>query len=193
MVSDQLFCNTITTATRSLLHHFPLGEPCKRPATRRRFPDNSNDFRVDWGLGALCARTKFSFRPAIMELRRNDIVPKKPPTPRRLPRTPPGAENPYSDLPSPRRVRRKPREGSSLLVDRPGYSRPTACRRLGRKDNRPALKYMRAFAEAWPEKSIVQQLIAQLPWGHNLRVLDRIKDRPTREWYLRAALEYGWR
>jgi predicted nuclease of restriction endonuclease-like (RecB) superfamily len=31
-----------------------------------------------------------------------------------------------------------------------------------------------------------------LPWGHNLRVLDRVKDRPTREWYLRAALEHGW-
>jgi predicted nuclease of restriction endonuclease-like (RecB) superfamily len=28
--------------------------------------------------------------------------------------------------------------------------------------------------------------------GHDLRVLDRIKDRPTREWYLRAALEFGW-
>jgi predicted nuclease of restriction endonuclease-like (RecB) superfamily len=55
-----------------------------------------------------------------------------------------------------------------------------------------SLKYMRALAEAWPDSSIVQQLIAQLPWGHNLRVLDRIKDRPTREWYLRAALEYGW-
>ena len=55
-----------------------------------------------------------------------------------------------------------------------------------------SLKYMRALAEAWPEEAIVQQLIAQLPWGHNLRVLDRIKDRPTREWYLRAALEYGW-
>ena len=54
-----------------------------------------------------------------------------------------------------------------------------------------SLKYMRALAAAWPEESIVQQLIAQLPWGHNLRVLDRIKDRPTREWYLRAALEYG--
>ena len=39
---------------------------------------------------------------------------------------------------------------------------------------------------------ILQQLVAKLPWGHNLRVLDRIKDRPTREWYLRAALEYGW-
>jgi predicted nuclease of restriction endonuclease-like (RecB) superfamily len=55
-----------------------------------------------------------------------------------------------------------------------------------------SLKYMRALAAAWPEEAIVQQLIAQLPWGHNIRVLDRIKDRPTREWYLRAALEYGW-
>jgi hypothetical protein len=51
---------------------------------------------------------------------------------------------------------------------------------------------MRALAEAWPEPEILQSLIAKLPWGHNLRVLDRIKDRPTREWYLGAALEYGW-
>lgn len=55
-----------------------------------------------------------------------------------------------------------------------------------------SLKYMRALAEAWPDAEVVQGLIAQLPWGHNVRVLDRIKDRPTREWYLRAALEYGW-
>ena len=30
------------------------------------------------------------------------------------------------------------------------------------------LKYMRAFAEAWPEEPIVQQLVAQIPWGHNV-------------------------
>lgn len=54
------------------------------------------------------------------------------------------------------------------------------------------LKYMRALAEFWPEEEIVQQLVALLPWGHNLRVLDKVSDRPTREWYLRAALEYGW-
>ena len=54
------------------------------------------------------------------------------------------------------------------------------------------LRYMRSLAEAWPEPEILQQLIAKLPWGHNLRVLDRIKDRSTREWYLRAALEFGW-
>ena len=51
---------------------------------------------------------------------------------------------------------------------------------------------MRSLAEAWPDEEILQQLVAKLPWSHNVRVLDRIKDRPTREWYLRAALEYGW-
>ncbi len=54
------------------------------------------------------------------------------------------------------------------------------------------LRYMRSLAEAWPDEEILQRLIAKLPWGHNLRVLDRIKDRSTREWYLEAALEYGW-
>src|SRR5665213_5127 len=32
------------------------------------------------------------------------------------------------------------------------------------------LKYMRAFAEAWPDEAIVQQLVAQIPWGHNVRI-----------------------
>ena len=54
------------------------------------------------------------------------------------------------------------------------------------------LRYMRSLAEAWPEPEIMQQLVAKLPWGHNLQVLDRVKDRPTREWYLRTALENGW-
>ncbi len=54
------------------------------------------------------------------------------------------------------------------------------------------LKYMRAFAEAWPEKAIVQQLVAQLPWGHQTHLLDRVKDKSTREWYLKSAIEHGW-
>jgi predicted nuclease of restriction endonuclease-like (RecB) superfamily len=37
------------------------------------------------------------------------------------------------------------------------------------------LKYMRAFAEAWPDRAIVQQLVAQLPWGHNVRLLEHTK------------------
>ena len=55
-----------------------------------------------------------------------------------------------------------------------------------------SLKYMRAFAGEWPDEAIVQQLAAQLPWGHHMVLLDRVKDQPTRQWYLRAAVEYGW-
>jgi predicted nuclease of restriction endonuclease-like (RecB) superfamily len=44
------------------------------------------------------------------------------------------------------------------------------------------LKYMRAFGEAWPEESIVQQLVAQIPWGHNVRLLDQVKEPREREW-----------
>ena len=55
-----------------------------------------------------------------------------------------------------------------------------------------SLKYMRSFAEAWTEEPIVQQLAAQLPWGHHMVLLDRLKDQPAREWYLKAAVEHGW-
>ena len=54
------------------------------------------------------------------------------------------------------------------------------------------LKYMRAFAEDWPDRAIVQQLAAQIPWFHNCLLLDKIQDAPTREWYIKATLEHGW-
>ncbi|AKP92022.1 PDDEXK nuclease domain-containing protein [Achromobacter ruhlandii] len=54
------------------------------------------------------------------------------------------------------------------------------------------LKYMRAFAEAWPDGEIVQQAAAQLPWGHNLVLLDRLKAPTERLAYARAAIEHGW-
>jgi predicted nuclease of restriction endonuclease-like (RecB) superfamily len=53
------------------------------------------------------------------------------------------------------------------------------------------LRYMRSFAEAWPDPQILH-LAAKLPWGHHMVLLDRLKDGQSREWYLRAALEYGW-
>jgi predicted nuclease of restriction endonuclease-like (RecB) superfamily len=54
------------------------------------------------------------------------------------------------------------------------------------------LKYMRAFAEAWPEEAIVQQAVAQLPWGHNVRILDYVSDPAQRLWYAQAAVQHGW-
>ncbi len=38
------------------------------------------------------------------------------------------------------------------------------------------MKYMRAFAEAWPEEGFVQQAAAQITWFHNCILLDQVKD-----------------
>ncbi len=54
------------------------------------------------------------------------------------------------------------------------------------------LKYMRFFAEAWTDDQFVQRVVAQIPWGHNLEILTKLKSREEREWYARAAIEYGW-
>lgn len=54
------------------------------------------------------------------------------------------------------------------------------------------LKYMRALAEAFPNRGIVQQVIAQLPWGHAITLVEAVKDRAQRIWYGKQAREHGW-
>jgi predicted nuclease of restriction endonuclease-like (RecB) superfamily len=54
------------------------------------------------------------------------------------------------------------------------------------------LKYMRAFAAAWPDESIVQRVVAQLPWKQNIALLDKLKQPEERLWYARKTLEHGW-
>lgn len=54
------------------------------------------------------------------------------------------------------------------------------------------LKYMRLFAETWTDGQFVQQVVAQIPWGHNLKILTKVKSVEEREWYARAVIEYGW-
>ncbi|WP_263349703.1 PDDEXK nuclease domain-containing protein [Acidicapsa acidisoli] len=58
--------------------------------------------------------------------------------------------------------------------------------------SRTNLLYMRALAEAWPEELFVQQVVGQIPWGHNLRILDLVKTPVERQWYIRRAIEHGW-
>lgn len=54
------------------------------------------------------------------------------------------------------------------------------------------LKYMRAFAQGWPDPEIVQQLLHKLPWGHNLVLLDKLPGPETRRWYAAKAIEHNW-
>ncbi|MDR1901770.1 MAG: PDDEXK nuclease domain-containing protein [Treponema sp.] len=55
------------------------------------------------------------------------------------------------------------------------------------------LKYMAKFAQTYPEGfQIVQRGVAQLPWRHNIVLMEKIKDKKQREWYLAKAIENGW-
>ena len=54
------------------------------------------------------------------------------------------------------------------------------------------IKYMRAFADAYPERLFVQQAAAQIPWFHNCTVLDKIKDPLVRRFYIHQTSQNGW-
>jgi predicted nuclease of restriction endonuclease-like (RecB) superfamily len=58
--------------------------------------------------------------------------------------------------------------------------------------SRANLMYMRAFAEAWPDSVIVQQAVGQLPWGHNLVLLAKLKTPEQRLAYAQRAIQHGW-
>lgn len=58
--------------------------------------------------------------------------------------------------------------------------------------SRTNLLYMRAFAEAYPNEQIVQQLVGQIPWGHNVRLIEKVKNQEERLWYVQETITNGW-
>lgn len=54
------------------------------------------------------------------------------------------------------------------------------------------LKYMRAFAEAWPDQEFVQESLAQISWYHNITLLEKLETAEERAWYAARAVENGW-
>ncbi len=54
------------------------------------------------------------------------------------------------------------------------------------------LKYMRAFTEAWPDAEFVQAVLAQLPWYHQIALLDKLKTKEERCWYAQKAITHNW-
>jgi predicted nuclease of restriction endonuclease-like (RecB) superfamily len=54
--------------------------------------------------------------------------------------------------------------------------------------SRSNLLYMRALAEAYQDEQFVQQAVGQIPWGHNVLLLARVKDPKAREWYIRKTI-----
>ena len=54
------------------------------------------------------------------------------------------------------------------------------------------IKYMRKFAESWPDFEIVQRVVAQIPWRTNISLMDKVKDSESRIWYANKTIENGW-
>ena len=54
------------------------------------------------------------------------------------------------------------------------------------------LLFMRAFAKAYADEEKVKQLVSQLPWGHVVRLIQKVKSPEEREWYIHKAFEHGW-
>ena len=54
------------------------------------------------------------------------------------------------------------------------------------------LKYMSKLAESYTDIEFVQQAVAQIPWGHNTVILDKIESSESRNWYIQKTIENGW-
>ncbi len=52
---------------------------------------------------------------------------------------------------------------------------------------------MRAFYLAYSKAGQkLPQAVAEIPWGHNVLLFEKIKDSSRRFWYARKAVEHGW-
>jgi predicted nuclease of restriction endonuclease-like (RecB) superfamily len=54
------------------------------------------------------------------------------------------------------------------------------------------LQFMRAFAELYLDGEIVKQLVSQLPWGHIIILMQKVKAPIQRDWYINQSILNGW-
>ncbi|MBU2599207.1 DUF1016 family protein [bacterium] len=64
------------------------------------------------------------------------------------------------------------------------------------------IKRMLAFYREYPALGFVpqpvaqmdnsKQLVCQIPWGHNIMLMEKIKDQPMRFWYMEQTIQNGW-
>ncbi len=89
-------------------------------------------------------------------------------------------------------LERQAREGwGAKVIDRLAHDLRTAFPDM-KGFSRANLLYMHAFAQAWPDAGIVQQLVGQMPWGHNLVLLTKLKTAEQRLAYAERTVQHGW-
>ena len=54
------------------------------------------------------------------------------------------------------------------------------------------LNYMKAFYEEYKNDKEFLQLVAKLPWSHNIKLIQKVKNKQIRKWYMKKCIEEGW-
>lgn len=58
--------------------------------------------------------------------------------------------------------------------------------------SRDNLWRMRMFYLEYKDKPILAQLVPELPWGHNILIMQKVKGAKERKYYISASIELGW-
>ena len=51
---------------------------------------------------------------------------------------------------------------------------------------------MRRLYERYMSRPDLRQLVAEIPWGHNLLIMNSLGDMDQAEWYIRQTIQHGW-
>jgi predicted nuclease of restriction endonuclease-like (RecB) superfamily len=54
------------------------------------------------------------------------------------------------------------------------------------------LEYMQTFAKEFTDLEFPQQAVAEIPWGHIICILDKVKNKELKLWYIKKTIENGW-
>jgi predicted nuclease of restriction endonuclease-like (RecB) superfamily len=54
------------------------------------------------------------------------------------------------------------------------------------------LWYMRQFYDTYKSNANLQQLVGEIPWGHNILIFSKCKNEKEREYYVENTIAFGW-
>lgn len=58
--------------------------------------------------------------------------------------------------------------------------------------SRDNLWRMRMFYLAYKDEQKLAQFVPELPWGHNILIMQKVKDMKGREYYITSSIKFGW-
>lgn len=54
------------------------------------------------------------------------------------------------------------------------------------------LRYMQKFASEFDNDEFLQHDVAKLPWSSITTIMDQVKDKVKRKWYIKESIQNGW-